>query len=140
SGRHPGLRFHDRYPPGEGGRILNGPDVLGVPSRWDENAPLTIQEAFMAGIPVVASRLGGMAEFVTDGVTGLLFETGNADDLARCLRRLHDDRAFLASLAPNPMAYKTIETDACLTEERYLRLVATSRKASASEHSKDPSS
>jgi glycosyltransferase involved in cell wall biosynthesis len=140
SGRHPGLRFHDRYPPGDVGRILSGLDVLVVPSRWYENAPLTIQEAFMAGIPVVASRLGGMAEFVTDGVTGLLFETGNEEDLARCLRRLHDDRAFLASLAPNPMGYKTIETDACLTEERYLRLVATSRKASASEHSKDPSS
>lgn len=46
-------------------------DVSCVPSQWDECCPLTIQEAFMAGVPVVVSDLGGLAELVTDGAGGL---------------------------------------------------------------------
>ena len=45
------------------------------------------------GTPVVASRVGGMPEIVRDGVDGLLFEAGNAGQLAECLiRLLKDDR------------------------------------------------
>ena len=55
---------------------------LVVPSICYENCPLTVVEAFANGLPVIASRLGAMAELVTDGVTGLLFEAGNAEDLA----------------------------------------------------------
>lgn len=39
-------------------------------------------EAFACGVPIIASRLGAMAEIVEDGRTGLLFEPGNAEDLA----------------------------------------------------------
>lgn len=56
---------------------------LVVPSICYENFPRTIVEAFACGLPVIASRLGAMAEIVRDGETGLLFEAGNADDLAR---------------------------------------------------------
>jgi glycosyltransferase involved in cell wall biosynthesis len=42
---------------------------------------MTLAEAFVCGTPVVASRLGAMAELVEDGRTGLLFELGNPDDL-----------------------------------------------------------
>ena len=59
--------------------------MLVVPSIWPENSPLVIHEAFLAGVPVVASRIGGIPELVQDGVNGLLFEPGDADDLrARC--------------------------------------------------------
>ena len=53
-----------------------------VPSICYENFPLTVVEAYANGLPVIASRLGAMAELVRDGATGLLFEAGNADDLA----------------------------------------------------------
>ena len=49
-------------------------DVLVVPSLWLENSPLVIHEAFMAGIPVVGARIGGIADLVDDGRTGLLYE------------------------------------------------------------------
>jgi glycosyltransferase involved in cell wall biosynthesis len=55
---------------------------LVVPSICYENFPLTVVEAFANGLPVIASRLGAMAELVKEGVTGLLFEPGNAEDLA----------------------------------------------------------
>jgi glycosyltransferase involved in cell wall biosynthesis len=53
-----------------------------VPSICYENFPLTVVEAFANGLPVIASRLGAMAELVTNGATGMLFDAGNADDLA----------------------------------------------------------
>lgn len=55
---------------------------LVMPSLWYENFPRTLVEAFACGLPVIASRLGAMAELIEDGVTGLLFEAGNAQDLA----------------------------------------------------------
>jgi glycosyltransferase involved in cell wall biosynthesis len=53
------------------------------PSIWYEGTPLTIIEAFAAGTPVITSRLGSMAETVSDGFNGLLFTVGDADDLAK---------------------------------------------------------
>jgi glycosyltransferase involved in cell wall biosynthesis len=73
-------------------------DVCVVPSLWLETGPLVVLEAFAVGLPVVGSRLGGIAELVTVGQDGLLFEPGNAAELAACLRRLVDDPALLEQL------------------------------------------
>lgn len=59
---------------------------LVMPSLWYENFPRTLVEAFACGLPVIASRLGALAELVDDGCTGLLFEPGSAADLARAIR------------------------------------------------------
>jgi len=60
--------------------------ALVVPSLSYENFPRTLAEAFSAGLPVIASRLGAMAAIIDDGVTGLLFHPGDADDLAAKLQ------------------------------------------------------
>ena len=60
--------------------------ALILPSIWYENFPRTLVEAFACGLPVIASRIGALAELVEDGVTGLLFEPGNAVDLAGKMR------------------------------------------------------
>lgn len=60
--------------------------ALVLPSIWYENFPRTLVEAFGCGLPVIASKIGALAELVEDGVTGLLFEPGNADDLAAKLQ------------------------------------------------------
>jgi glycosyltransferase involved in cell wall biosynthesis len=66
-------------------------DALVVPSIWYENSPLVIHEAFQAGVPVICSDIGGMAELVTDGVDGLHFRVEDAPDLRRVLRQcVHD--------------------------------------------------
>jgi glycosyltransferase involved in cell wall biosynthesis len=59
---------------------------LVMPSVWYENFPRTLVEAYACGLPVIASRLGAMAELVQEGVTGLLFTPGDAADLAEKLR------------------------------------------------------
>ncbi len=62
-----------------------------VPSRCLEGFGLVAAEAMSHGLPVVASRIGGLAEVVEDGTTGLLVEPGNAEELAAAMRRLWDD-------------------------------------------------
>jgi len=63
-------------------------DVLVVPSTWHENAPFVVLEARAAGLPVFASRFGGLVEVVRDGIDGELFAPGDAADLAMRLQRL----------------------------------------------------
>jgi len=63
-------------------KLLQDARFLVVPSLCYECFPLAIREAFAVGKPVIASRLGSMAELVEDGKTGLLFEPGNAENLA----------------------------------------------------------
>jgi len=60
--------------------------ALVLPSIWYENFPRTLVEAFGCGLPVIASRIGALAELIDDGVTGFLFEPRDADDLASKLR------------------------------------------------------
>ena len=55
---------------------------LVFPAECYENFPLAIAEAFACGVPVIATRLGAMAEIVADGRTGLHFAAGDPDDLA----------------------------------------------------------
>ena len=57
--------------------------ALVLPSRCYEGLPMTLVEAFCNGLPVIASRLGPFPSLIEDGVTGLLFDPGDANDLAR---------------------------------------------------------
>jgi glycosyltransferase involved in cell wall biosynthesis len=92
------LKLAGVYRRQEVSRVLRELDVIVVPSLWYENSPNTILEAFAHRTPVVASNLGGMAELVRDGENGLLFAPGDADDLARQLRRLLEDPHLLPTL------------------------------------------
>ncbi len=71
-------------------------DVLILPSVWPENQPVSIMETMAAGIPVIASRMGGIPEFVEDGVTGCLFEAGNAEQLAEKMKKFVLDRSKIS--------------------------------------------
>ena len=59
---------------------------LVMSSEWYEGCPMVLLEAFSQGLPVITSRLGSMAEIVEDGVTGLHFNPGDAEDLVRKVR------------------------------------------------------
>ena len=69
-----------------------------MPTLWYETYSLIVQEAYAAGLPVVASRIGVMPEVVNDGVSGLLFPPGDARALGQILLGLSREPARLASL------------------------------------------
>ena len=62
--------------------LMEGARFLLMPSIWYECFPMTVLEAYHCGVPVIASRIGSLAEIVHDGITGLHFTPGDADDLA----------------------------------------------------------
>lgn len=75
-------------------------DAVLLPTyHFGEGYPGIVLEAYAAGRPVVASRWRAIPEIVEDGVTGLLVEPRDADDLARAMTRLRDDPALRARLA-----------------------------------------
>jgi glycosyltransferase involved in cell wall biosynthesis len=87
-------------------------DVLLMPSRW-EGLPYTLLESMSAGVPVVASRAGGITDVLTDGVDGLLVPVGDAGALADgALRLLRDDelRSRLAAAARQRVTAFSLET------------------------------
>jgi glycosyltransferase involved in cell wall biosynthesis len=67
-----------------------------VPSVWYEGFPMVVAEAYAAGLPVLASRIGSLAEIVAEGETGRLFAPGNPDDLIRVVHGVLADRERLA--------------------------------------------
>ncbi len=62
-----------------------------LPSVWFEGFPMILLEAMLTAKPIIASRIGGIPEIVEDGVTGLLFEPGNADELAAKVKTLWEN-------------------------------------------------
>ena len=73
-------------------------DVLVLPSRW-EAFPLSILEAMLAGVAVIATDVGSVREAVIDGETGLLVQPDDAAELACALRALRDDPELRRRLA-----------------------------------------
>ncbi|MEQ8764863.1 MAG: glycosyltransferase family 4 protein [Planctomycetota bacterium] len=100
-------------------KALAEADALIVPSVWLENSPFTIQEAFLAGLPVLASDLGGMAELVAHETSGLLFEPGSGESLAEQAKRLANDPALYRKLQQGIPPIKSIEEDAIELEAWY---------------------
>lgn len=109
-------RFLDTVSSGRS--ILPFLDALAVPSR-SEGAPLAVLEAMDAGVPIVASRVGGIPEQVRDGREALLVSPGNPTELARALLRVLYDRPLAARLT---LAAK-VRVDACFSYPAMLRQI-----------------
>lgn len=84
--------------------IANATCVL-CPAIWYENMPNTVIEAYAHGKPVIASRIGSLAEIVIDNETGLLFEPRNAYDLSQCMRKFIEDKNLSFILGHNARNY-----------------------------------
>lgn len=92
-------------------RILGTLDVVVVPSIWYETQGIVIQEAFAARVPVIVSAASSLTESVLDGVNGLHFEMGSAQDLADKLRRLAEEPGLLEGFRTNIPVVRTIAQD-----------------------------
>jgi glycosyltransferase involved in cell wall biosynthesis len=120
------VRFMGGFDRGQRADVYKQMDVLVVPSLWLENSPLVIHEAFMAGVPVVGARAGGIAELVDDGQTGLLYNPTSSVELTMALRRLVENRETLDELrraVRSKPRVKSIEDDAREWEQTYTEVL-----------------
>jgi glycosyltransferase involved in cell wall biosynthesis len=92
------ILFKGAAPSDEVVDLMRRYDVIAVPSQCLETGPLVVMEAFAAGVPVIGSNLGGIAELVRDGEDGLLIEPANPTAWRSGLERLCDDLRYLQSL------------------------------------------
>lgn len=113
------ITFYGPFDNREISSVFSKIDVLVFPSIWYENQPITLLEALLAKIPIITSNLGGMAELVQDGVTGLLFEIGNPEDLSQKMISLINNPQLLRKLSETPRQVKTIEKNAQELNEIY---------------------
>jgi glycosyltransferase involved in cell wall biosynthesis len=126
---HPDAEWMGRIANERVGEVLADTDLVAVPSLWYENSPVVIQEARAAGVPVVVSGLGALAEKVRHGVDGLHFPPGDADALRRALLRLIDEPDLLPRLREGVQPAMDMERHVLRLEPIYEQLLKKRARA-----------
>ncbi|WP_322799268.1 glycosyltransferase, partial [Thermoflexus sp.] len=117
----PNVRFLGRLNREEVWNTMAQADVVAVPSLWFEAYSFLVSEAFAAGLPVLASRLGALAERVRDGVDGLLLPPGDVAAWRAAIQQLIEDPDLLARLRANIRPPMTMEEHVERLEEIYTK-------------------
>ncbi|MFZ3073449.1 MAG: glycosyltransferase family 4 protein [Thermodesulfobacteriota bacterium] len=86
------VTVHGRLDAGEFRGYLKKANVVVVPEQWENMSPVIIVEAMATAKPIVAGRIGGIPEFIEDGVSGLLAEYDNPKDFAEKIVRVLKDK------------------------------------------------
>jgi glycosyltransferase involved in cell wall biosynthesis len=94
----PGVEWLGRKPLDEIYDLLGEAAVLIFPSEWYETLGRVAIEAYAKGTPVIAAKIGAIAEVVEHGRTGLLFEPGDPDSLAACVEWAWTHRREMAKM------------------------------------------
>ncbi len=119
------VEFRGRQEPKQVKEILKYARALVLPSEWYENCPMTVLEAFAMGKPAIGARIGGIPELIDDGINGLLFESGDYEDLANKVLSLHQDPKLAENLGIE--GRKSLETRFS-SEAYYEKLTAIYKK------------
>ncbi|MDB5090774.1 MAG: hypothetical protein JWR09_4768, partial [Mucilaginibacter sp.] len=88
--------------------VINGAEFLICPSECYEVLGFTVVEAMALGKPVIGAAIGGIPEMVIDNHTGLLFEPGNAGQLAEKVKWLYENPDFVTEMGKNANAHINI--------------------------------
>ena len=91
------MTFTGAVPNGAARAAMARASALVMPSIWYEGFPMTVLEAFAAGTPVIAARIGALPEIVAEGV-GLLFTPGDPSSLAAAIAQLLSDPSAMARM------------------------------------------
>ncbi|MDQ6700906.1 MAG: glycosyltransferase [Acidobacteriota bacterium] len=101
--------------------MLAAADLFVIASRWEGN-PLAVMEAMSAGVPVVATAVGGVPELVSEGETGLLVVPGEPAMLASAICRLLDDATRRAAMGRAAMRKAERDFDVGVMARAYEQL------------------
>jgi len=112
------------------GDVLGAMDVF-VLSSHTEGLPVSVLEAMAAGLPAIATRVGGASEVIEDGVSGILVEPGNAAALSSAMVRVARDPAFAQDLAHRGRNRAVEHFSTCAMVEKYKALYHTLSQGSA---------
>jgi glycosyltransferase involved in cell wall biosynthesis len=82
-------------------RLYENAAFLVLPSECYENAPMTILEAYAFGKPVIGARMGGIPEMIDNEKTGILFDMGNTEQLAECIKNLWMNKSVRQQMGHN---------------------------------------
>lgn len=121
---YPSVKWRGSYSGDQLWSVLSDFDVLLVPSRWYENSPTVIAEAFTMSLPVIATRLGGMKELVEHEKSGLLFELNDSDDLRQQIKRLLVEPELLPRLKAGIPRVPSVNDEIGAIYAHYERLIA----------------
>ena len=97
------VKFWGHMAPSEIRQQLSRTSLLIVPSVSPESFGLVVIEAFSAGVPVLASRIGALEELVEEGSTGTLFPPGNSTSLASSVRELFSNPEMLSKMGASAL-------------------------------------
>ncbi|MBU0531111.1 MAG: glycosyltransferase family 4 protein [Candidatus Uhrbacteria bacterium] len=86
------IDFFGPFNPSEAAELLGQSDVTVVPSLCYENSPTVIFESLSCGVPVIASKIGGIPELIKQGENGYLFEPGDTQSFLHTLEQLYYKR------------------------------------------------
>ncbi len=114
-----GAIFESGYNHEELPGLLHSIDVGVVPSTWWDNAPQTVMEYLACGVPVLGAEVGGIPDFVQDGVNGWLFRANDPADLARRLSEIVSNPSSLPVLRSNVQPPKGMVQHAAELEQIY---------------------
>ena len=95
------IEFCGTYKPTEVGDVLQGIDVVVVPSTWYENYPLALHEALACNVPVIAADIGGASEKIRNSSNGFTFRAGDEGDLKGKLQHIIENPEILNAIKQN---------------------------------------
>jgi glycosyltransferase involved in cell wall biosynthesis len=107
-------------------RLMKEAAILVIPSIWYEGFPMVVAEALATALPVLASRIGALAEVIEDGITGQLFAPGNPEHLAQMARNLLESPDNLRDMRRNARREFEDKYTAC---QNYDSLLSVYREA-----------
>ncbi|MGB1251040.1 MAG: glycosyltransferase [Candidatus Promineifilaceae bacterium] len=110
SAESPNIHFAGRIPHNAVWSLLASADAVVLPTLWYEVSPLTIDEFFAAGVPIIASDIGAMSEKIRHGVDGLLVRPNAPTELKTAIESLMHNPDLLEQMRQNISPVRTIET------------------------------